>query len=176
VTHRPRRQLGRLTLLPDAASAPEIGSPDAVQVRSSFDFELREVVLCDADGEFWAAASVPAGAEAVDCRPIDGLAVSKLLGDLYNRHRLVGAGGRRRTPANMSWRTIDLANVISSTIRQSGMATVGVFESWLMQRMQLDGRLPPGTFVAVADPSAEAVAVGDAELVESVRFVFGTLP
>ena len=56
------------------------------------------------------------------------------------------------------------------------VVTDGVFETWLTQNLQLSGELPKRSFVATADVSKDVLAVEEVELVESIRYVFGTMP
>lgn len=69
---------------------------------------------------------------------------------------------------------------MTGTLRKLGAggavnALNGVFEQRLQQWLQTNGALPKGSFVALTDVSDDVVSVDDAELIESVHFVFGTL-
>ena len=171
VVHQPRPKLGRLKLLsPESAS----GIP---MLSSSFEFTLREVVIRDTRGKYWWLDSVDANASDVPCQRLSLKESSKRLSDLYIRYRPVSETAW--DSRSSSYRS-DIYDLVNHVNRQLGLTsqtkTDGVFENWLQTTLQLDAELVPGTFIGISDISKDVVAVQDAEVVASVRFVYGTLP
>lgn len=54
--------------------------------------------------------------------------------------------------------------------------TDGRLENWLRNSLQLGGSLPHGSYIGLAPIESRFIAAEQAELVESVHFVFGTMP
>lgn len=173
VAYRPRRGVGQLILhRSEGADASE--SPRA---ENTLSIGLRDVVIRDQQGEYWYVPSLAASATAEEVTGLDARGASSALGDLYNLQRPIDQGGNG-TRRNRGSRTGfgDLATHLNRDLSTGRTATEGVFESWLREHLQLSGKLPRGSFVALADVGAEAVAVPTAELTESIHYVFGTLP
>jgi hypothetical protein len=167
VVTRPRRSIGRLRL---DSSVPPVAT-------SEFDFELRDVVVRDAEGKDWFVDSIPAGASVPCYAPKEKMDVSKRLGGLYNDHSLTDSIARTRNngPAN-TLETRDLIANLNQMVGATSIVLGGSFENYLVNLIKNNPTLPSGTFVALADVSPDAVAVKDAKLKKSIRYVFGTLP
>ncbi len=191
VVHRPRHQLGHLILhqadqgSPETAAfattATEGNATPAVAAQrtldSTFDFPLRGAVIRDDNGVYWEADQIDAGQTGVTCSRIPIKEISKRLGDLYNRNRPLAEVRRTKKYSSYDQRIRDLTLVINRNLGEvNQMVTDGIFEGWLQQQLQVDNALPNGSFIAEADVSQDAIAVEGAELVKSVRYVFGTLP
>ncbi len=172
VVHRPQRKLGRLKLV-----WPSVNGTFP-KIASEFDFDVRDVVVRDHDGDYWAIDAIPANTPGVDCRKTLPKEASKLLGDLYNRHRLLAA--TRESQANRKRRRNETQDILAqlnhNLSNEYNLVLDGTFELWLQQRLQIAGELPKGCFVAVSDVSDDAVWIDDAKSVDSVRYVFGSLP
>ncbi|WP_145419324.1 hypothetical protein [Planctomycetes bacterium K23_9] len=170
VVHHPRLNLGRLRMIPRKSADK---TPTA---SNEFDFDLRNVVMRDRKGVYWSIQEMSANQTDVTCDRATQNIASEMLGGLYNDHRPISST-REVNRRSYSSRTRDL---ISITNRRTGdpsrIVTDGVFEFWLQQNLQVSGELPKGYFIALADISADAIWVPEAQSVASVRFVFGTLP
>jgi len=168
VVHAPRTNVGSLELGVQEAS----GQPPSLI--STLSVPLRNIVVRDTDQQYWQVESIAAGGKR-RCRPLTTAAASAQLSELYNAHRpltetSITKSNRRRRRMNFEpLKAIGNRNSLSPFYRE------GLFEFWLQQHLQLNGELPAGHFVALSSVSEDAVAVEDAELVDSVRYVFGTL-
>lgn len=178
VSHRVRRNLGAITiagLLP-LDSDDQAADDESVTFSSSLSFELRDLVARSHDGRYWSIDKLGAGDSVAATWIEKGDDSSKLLGNLYNRYRLVGAvsqtsGGRRRGQVIR-----DLILYMNRQVSPNGtVVTDGTFERWLNESLFIKGDLPPGMFVAISSPSSDVVPVNQAEQVESIRYVMGTL-
>ena len=173
VAHLPRSGLGVVRLIADESGGPP-------RLASTLAFALRDVIACDPAGTYWAAAELAADGETA-VRQLDDRAAGQALAELYGRFRLTEEPGGRQASGRgrfggppqgfAGW-----SQNMASRIGASPEAENGVFEHYLMKWLQIDSRLAPSTFVAIADVSDDAVAVGSAELVDSVRYVFGSMP
>ncbi|MGB7346083.1 MAG: hypothetical protein WBD20_17835 [Pirellulaceae bacterium] len=170
VVHRPRHQIGQLRL----GRPQKVGQ--TVTLSNEFDFELRNVVIRDRQGDYWWLENLAADAKNVACNRATPNAASKMLGNLYNDHRPIAATRESGSNAYRN-RTRDLISMTNlRTGDQTRSVTDGAFEFWLQQTLQVAGELQVGHFIALADVTDDAVWVKDAAKVASVRFVFGTLP
>ncbi len=194
VSHRTREGLGALSLsgLPPRPASPEEGGspsesmpdppheslPDSVQVSSTLPFSLVELVIRSPDGAYWHAESIDAGQSVQARRIVKDAEASVRLGELYTRYRpidKVSRSARDRSSRNPSI-IRDLTVYINRGIRVNGEAlTDGTFERQLNATLLIKGDLFPGTFVAITEPSADAIPVASAEQIESIRYVMGTL-
>ena len=173
IVHQPRHQIGKLTFTPK--SSVDIESPNAT-VASSFGFPLRNVVLRDQLGEYWTAELVGAG-KTVDVEKVEPNDASKIMGDLYNANRPIAQLRRTRHHSSYDRRIRDLLTALNRTVDDSdAIVTDGIFETHLQKKLQLNTNLPIGWFIAESDVSEDLVAVEGAELVESSRYIYGTLP
>ncbi|MEL6104408.1 MAG: hypothetical protein AAFU85_00165 [Planctomycetota bacterium] len=177
VSHRILPKLGAVTLkdvpiFDTGAKAPPAGDATAV---SSLPFDLESLIIRSTDGRYWFAERAPGDAETKVAWIANPTEASKRLGDIYNRHRLVSATAATRS--GQSRRDVgDLIVFINRMIsRQSVPITEGTLELQLNQMLFVTQELPFGSFVALAAPSEDSVAVDGAEVVESVRYVMGTL-
>ncbi|WP_345683002.1 hypothetical protein [Novipirellula caenicola] len=175
IVHQPRENIGNLSI--ETQKADPL-APTAT-ITNRFDFALRDCIIRDADGDYWFAEFVPGNSEAIPCDTIERSTSSKIIGDLYNRHRPMEQTIYRSQQRSYRRMTRDLMVNISDQIQHQSMSQSevlsGSFESWLNQRMQLEGEIPHYHFVAVSDVSSDVVLVSGTELVDSVRYVFGTL-
>ncbi|WP_345320329.1 hypothetical protein [Novipirellula rosea] len=175
IVHQPREQIGTLSI---EAEKLDPLAPSAT-ITNRFGFALRQCIIRDSDGDYWFADHVPGDSEKVHCIAITRAKSSKLIGDLYNQFRPMEEDLYRSPQRNYRRTTRDLIITISEQIKHQSMSQTdvlsGSFEHWLNQRMQLEGEIPHDHFVAVSDVSSDVVLVSGTELVDSVRYVFGTL-
>jgi hypothetical protein len=71
---------------------------------------------------------------------------------------------------------IDPLGAIAKRLRIHPRFEDGLFEDWLRSHLQLQGEIPKEHFVAMAPVSDDVIAVEVSEVLDSVRYVFGTLP
>jgi hypothetical protein len=164
VVHTPRQNIGAIELV----------DGQSVQVNSSFAFPLRELVLRDQSGQYWHVTDLPAAASKA-ARQVKPEIASKRLGEMYTQYRPLAALGMTQSEESSQRQVFDPLVGITSYLELTVDHTSGIFEDWLRWRLQMTGDLPPNYFVAIGDPDPEALAVPGSELVESVRYVFGTL-
>jgi hypothetical protein len=168
IVHAPRTNVGGIRLIPD---------PDAIMppnVDSTFDFLLREAVMRGNNGAYWFVENLAAG-QGASCRPLSLKEVSKTLGRMYTDHRPLSRVRETRKKHRYGNDTFDVLVDAYRSLGAKNAVTDGVFEQWLRLHLQTSGEIPRNHFVAIADASADVVAVEGAERVESVRYVFGTL-
>ncbi|TWU01241.1 hypothetical protein [Stieleria varia] len=180
ISSRPRMKVGTLQL------TPSIGGSQPPTVTSTMGFELTQLVVRDADGAYWTVDGLDANAQGVKLTalPSDPAAneASKKIGKMYSKYRPIAGftGNTQSSTTTPSYgynrRTLDMISTINSRIDtgDSGV-TDGVMEDWLTRKMLLTGELPRKSFVALSDVTRDVIAVPDAEVVESIRYVFGTL-
>ncbi len=169
VFHRPLDDFGAIRLRAESGQPPRLSS--------GLSFPVRELIIRDRDGKYWRKASLEAGATGVACDPLEDLEAATTLARLYGRFRLLDASspaGRRS--AGRYTNMAELSQSIPTRLALPPESSEGVFEHWLVRHLQIEGSLPESTFVSVADVSEDAVAVEGAEVVDSVRFVIGSLP
>jgi hypothetical protein len=182
VTHRPRKNIGALEFAaPETPSAPP-------SVTNSFAFPLREGILRDNQGNYWKIKSIAAGAtqlcEAWPDAP-EGVIPSKdmdtpsrTMGRFFNDYRPLAPAGQRSAPTNNSTTRNQTFDLISNTNRQLGNPKTvpsGIFEYQLQTWLRDESRIPRYHFVAIAKIDPADLAIEDCEIVDSVRYVFGTL-
>ncbi len=169
VIHQPRPDLGAI----DFRAGESIGEG---VLHSTLKFALDGVVVRDRAGQYWSVHHLPPGSSTA-CNPLTPQEASKILGDMYTLHRPISAvrEARQRTNYRNDIHDLIVDGNRASTTRQK-MIVDGVFEQWLSDFLQLRGELPQRWFVATAKVSGDVIAVENAELVDSVRYVFGTMP
>lgn len=169
VVHQPRPNVGRVTLQSGDNAGPPL-------LESTLDFALTQVIARDAKGQYWTVSNLPANQSAV-CGSVLPQEASKALGKMYNAHRPLSEVREARQRTDYRNEILDL---ISHTNRAVGdgsrIVTDGGFEQWLLQNVQLSGEIPRQSFVATAEVSDDVLAVKETKLVESIRYVFGTMP
>ena len=152
------------------------GSTDLVKVTvtSSLPFELRRIVIRSADGRYWVVKTLDSEQPSEAIWLQDETRASAALGELYNLYRPIGDSFTQRTSRGN--RVVDL---LVATCRQINRGkppmTEGLFEDQLNTMLSVTGEIPPGTFVGLANPSRDAVPIAEAEVVQSVRYVWGTI-
>jgi hypothetical protein len=167
VITRPRRSIGRLRI---DTSVPPVAT-------SEFDFDLRDVVVRDSQGKDWFVDSIPAGASVSCYAPKQKMDVSKRLGGIYNDHSLTDSVTRSRNNGSVNTQeTRDLVAVLNQIVGATSVVLGGSFENYLVNLIKNNPTLPDGSFAGLADVSPDAVAVKDATLKKSIRYVFGSLP
>ena len=148
-------------------------------ITNRFNFEIRRCIIRDTDGDYWYAERVPRDSDEVECEAVDSRKSSKLIGDLYNDYRPMEEDLFQSPQRRFRRLTRELISGISDQVKNHSMSQSevlsGSFEFWLNQRMQLEGELPRDHFVAVSDVTEDVVIVPETELVDSVRFVYGSL-
>ncbi|WP_165440587.1 hypothetical protein [Rubripirellula amarantea] len=164
VVHQPRPNFGKLT----------IQSPDrtSLSVANGFSFLLDQLVVCDSQGQHWLIDEIAAG-ETKDGALIETKFISRVLGDLYNENRPIMLTGEQSSSTTNTGETY---NVVSDLASQTGNSSItsGSLELELQSLLQNRGTLSPGHFIAIAEPSDDALAVDNAEIIRSVRYVMGT--
>ena len=172
VMRRPRSGFGTIRLVDGGKGDP--ASP--LRVASSMESTLRSVVLRAPDGAYWFASQIPAG-ETVTCTTLSSSGASLELGELYRRQWLISDGtARRNRRSPWSYRSDDTWDLVQSVAEQyaDGQApTQGIFEEELQRRTQMGAGLPAGTFVGETDLTADAVALEQADVTESIHYVMG---
>ncbi|MCC9600539.1 hypothetical protein LOC67_08195 [Stieleria sp. JC731] len=179
VTHQVRPDLGKLTLgeLKPFDSSGATPNQQFADITSTLPFDLTEVLVRSSDGRYWNADRVQAGSTSTVKWVEDVRVSSKILGGLYTQHRPVGAVVSQSRQNRRSEKVRDLSLFANRQISGSGTQAVdGVFEIWLNQYLFVKGDLPNGTFIGLSSISDDVVPISDAEQVESVRYVMGTLP
>lgn len=188
VTHQVRENLGSLELKnvppamsPKVSASDDLSSPKKNAVRlvaeltSSFTFDLRNVVVRSEDGRYWKTEALPAGGSAEAVWLSEEKDVSKELGTLYILNRPLGevavnrSGGKRKEIPDL----ITLEN--RQIDRNTPPTTDGIFESMLERMLFVQGDLASGMFVGLSEPSKDAAPIDDSEVVQSVRYVMGTI-
>ncbi|MEO1530113.1 MAG: hypothetical protein AAFX06_32340, partial [Planctomycetota bacterium] len=179
VSHLIRPRLGGIAVkdapvFDSGADAPPTGDATIV---SNLPFDLEQLIVRSDDGRYWFAARAPGNSEFSAVWLSDLADASKRLGDLYNMHRMIAATAATRSGSSSSRRKVtDLLVFINRQIsRQNTPVTDGNLERLLNQVLFADQELPLGSFVALGQPTEDAVAVEGAEVVSSVRYVMGTL-
>ena len=172
VEHRVRQNIGSVELSVNA----EMGE---ASLSSSLDFDLHRVVVADSSGTHWTCASLSANQSDVRSIKLTKKESSKVLGRLYNDFRPLAEVSHSRSRLNYDGLTRDLIGVANSVMQsdkpQLSPITTGTFENWLNERLLLEGDLPAMHFVGLSDVTEDVVAVDQAEMIESVRYVFGTV-
>ncbi len=189
IVHQPRRKLGGVSLQLKKISDTETKATAS----STLKFELREMIVRDDNGGYWYLASLPGDTSdlpmesmksKITTKPEDRLKfkdASEILGKLYTRNRLIEEDsfsnrGNRSSYNSFTRDLISLVNQQFQSEREGWQEVMdGTFEFWLKQRLQMEGAIPKHSFIATADVSDDVIAVPTAEVVDSVRFVFGTL-
>lgn len=174
VVEATRRSIGRLRI---ETQPPDDTKTKVVRLVNEFGFELRRVLVRDADGDYWIADKIPAGGSIVASQPTTDLP-SMLMGNMYNDFWPISQVIQSRS-ANIGQRldgTRDLVAVANGLVAAKTISVEGIFESTLLDLLKNDAALPLGYFVAMSDPSADMVGVEGAQVNESVRYVLGTMP
>jgi len=152
----------------------------SVTVKSDFEYELRELVVRDKDGGYWAVDSVAAGQTAV-ATSLDDRGASMKLGELYVRQMPTApAGVVRRSRSSGAWTDLVTALAASDPFRETpNAARAGSGDSevewWLRKHLQTGSRLPRSTYIATADVTDDCIAAKKTRLVESIHYVIGTV-
>ncbi|HBJ35454.1 MAG TPA: hypothetical protein DDZ51_12020 [Planctomycetaceae bacterium] len=171
VAYRPLEDLGGLSLAVDDVDG-------VANVTNRLAFDLREVVVCDADGAHWYCETLAAGVTQ-PMKVMEAIEVSAKLSDLYMRQMPVAPpgivrGGRRGRAS------LDLVAALSASkpfANSLAMTRASAGESqidwWLRETLQTGSELPPLMFIAVSDVSEDCIASPGARLVESIHYVIG---
>lgn len=168
VVHQPKPQTGVVSLQNRPGATP--------QLSSTLSFPLHRVVVCDAAGTYWSADNLPPG-ESVVADSLTTQEASKKLGTMYTEHLPVSAVREATQRADYHRQTRDLQVNISREIGNEATVLLdGYFEQWLRAHLQLKGGLPPNHFVGMAEVSDDVLAVDQAQVVESIHYVYGTIP
>lgn len=168
IVHAPRTGIGNLKLL---SPLSDNGPP---KITSTFGFPLRELILRDDGGRYWLVEQLNAGGTET-CVSLEPKAASRRLGDVYNDYRPVSVANNQASSNRNQGENFDVLNAITEQLGIQPRYALGTFEEWLSGRLQMAGEIPELYFVAISDVSDDAVAVEGSEIVDSVRYVFGTL-
>ncbi len=168
VVHQPRPGMGVVRLNTTEGATPRL--------QSSLDFRMSKVIARDASGQYWTVDDLAAG-ESATCQPLTSQQASKALGQMYTVHRPVSEVREARQRNNYQNLTSDLIVNSNRIVGEVGrLVSNGSFEQWLVEHLQLGGELPRQYFIATAEVSDDVLAVTDVQLVDSIRYVFGTMP
>ncbi|QDT05997.1 hypothetical protein K227x_44040 [Rubripirellula lacrimiformis] len=169
VLHLPRPGIGRLEL-------NRLDDTGSMEIKNGFGFPLSIALARGSDGNYWAALRLAAG-KTQEARPIRTRLAAQILGKMYNDYRPISVTKQSNASyRNYSSEIFDLLADINRSFESGNMTTEGTFEKQLQQSLQTDGELPKGSFIALAAPSSDVIAIPNAQLVDSVRYVLGTLP
>ena len=171
VAYRPLENAGGLSIAVNSSTG-------IANLTSRFDYDLREVVVCDSEGTHWTCEALAAGSTQ-SARLIEDVGLSAKLSELYMRQMPVAPpgivrGGRRgRNPLDLvSNLTVSqpFQSLLTMTRASAGESHI---DYWLRETLQTRSELPPLMFVAVADISPDCVATPGTRLVESIHYVIG---
>ncbi len=170
VSHRPRFDVGRLTLSRTDAKEPKC------QVANELDFRINDAVVRDRQGTYWQVKNLKPGESQVAVMLAEEAARS-VLGNYYLDHNPVAARGSQAS-RGPSWGggVMNLTTELNSNLHSGARVTEGRFEGWLRDSLQLTVELPLGFFVAVCDVTQTVPAVEGCKIENSVHYVIGTLP
>ena len=168
ITMTPRDDFGVVQL--------SVQKDTAATFRHRLPVVLRELIACDWDDGLHHGSNVSPGDEVI-LKPMTQKESGELLGDLYTSEWLVSTriDQNTRPPTIRTNALSDLAVAVSYEFEDSTKPLEGLFEYELQLRMQLSSQLTPGTFVAVADLTDDALAHPDAIPTDSIHFIFGSL-
>lgn len=171
MAYRPLEKVGGL-----GWSAETSGKPRA---ENRFDYALREIILRDADGQYWELPELAAGHSAA-LTPIAEAEISRRLSDLYVRNRLelpegLSLGYGRRRPMELISRMVNGEPWRGTLAAQRVSGSEGWLEWHLQDMLQTSSTLRPGTFIALADVTEDCIAIPSATLVQSIHYVLGEL-
>ena len=182
VSHQPRQSVGTLRLVDFQPS----GAAPNPTITSTLDFPIRRVVICDPTGVYWGCDEIPAGGKNIELMPYGNVKARTSLGKLFNDFRPLAETNRgasrknqRRNRGSYYSRQQQTRDIIGWLTRiqtgSSNNSTEGLFESWLYDHVLIASALPEGHFIGISNVSRDVLAVPDAEMVESIRYVFGSL-
>ncbi|TWT76311.1 hypothetical protein CA13_68040 [Planctomycetes bacterium CA13] len=181
VVHRPRHDIGGVSI--HVQNSDDVGS--TASVSNDLGMNLRGLVIRDSTGKYWQAERVESDPRRLTLMlPLTSKEASQAISDLYNEFRPIDlVVTSRKRNANRSRRyTNDLVTTINEAKdfpldRSSTYQNVldGSFEFWLNETLKLQAELPKSHFVAISDVSKDVIVVEGTQLVDSVRYVFGTL-
>lgn len=173
VGYRPLEAAGGLRLFAE-------DSQQSRAVESAFDYELREVVIRDSAGDYWFVERL-AGGETQPARRMADQQLAEQIGDFYLRQLPASPPGMFRRNSSMGTR-LDMVNLLATSEMfekrippQRIAIPEGELEWRLRSNLQTRAGLPLGTFLSVADPTADCIAVESARVVESIHYVMGVL-
>ncbi|WP_143543720.1 hypothetical protein [Rhodopirellula sp. MGV] len=182
VTHRVREQIGKIQIgeLRTFSSSNTAANQSTLTVTSSLPFDVTDLVIRTEDGRYFGAARLPAG-ETVEATWLAEVRdSSKRLGKLYTDHRPIGAVTTQSGRSAQVRRDPEIKDLLAQFGRMTSpgysQTLDGLLEIWLNQFLFVKGDLPNGTFVGLSTITDDVIPVSDAEAVDSVRYVMGTLP
>ncbi len=176
VVHQAIEDVGSLMAVRSDDGAPITSPTVTLEVQSNLSIELKSVVIRDSRGDLWNIESLPAGSNSTVAAPIPAKDRSKTLGDLYITQRMMEevSSGRRYQPRLQSYDLLSQLNQMFFANERE--LTDGGLENWLRNSLQLGGSIPNNSYIGLAAIEPRFIAVEDAELVDSIHFVFGTMP
>ncbi len=166
VTHQPRDQVGSVSF-----------DPATGVITNGTAITYHQIVVRDDAGEIWTVEDL-GGKRTATAKLLTATEASKLLGKLYIDHRPETAVREsRQTSSNYRVEIRDWMLTLNQEFGDGQRRfTDGLFEQWLLDNLLLNvGDIPNGWFVATADVSDDVLAVESAEVVDSIRYVFGTM-
>lgn len=165
VVHRVRPKIGSVSFSTTTSGVP--------QITNGLGFTFNEMVLRDIDGKYWQAGQVVSDT-AVMPEMMDDKIVSKTLGEMYNRHRLIMPIGYRSPTNRQAGEQYDFISDLQQDISPSLSIIDGAFEFELQRFLQTTNELPCGYFLAIADVSDDAYCLNEVDDKQGVRYVMGT--
>ncbi len=169
IFHVPRPGVGSVQLV------PPVGGRSEPKLANGLQFPLRVVIVRDGNGDYWGVMNIDAGVTK-PCVKLDSRSASSWLGKLHSDYRPMAATGESQSTSQKQREFFDPLGAIARHLRLDQRLQNGIFENWLQSQLQLQSEIPKDHFVATADVSEDVVAVEGSEVVDSVRYVFGTLP
>jgi hypothetical protein len=169
VFHAPRMNVGSIQLLPPSTGGTE------PRLENGLRFPLRTAIVRDHNGDYWGSKAIEAGATNT-CVKLNSKSASSWLGELHSEYRPMAATGESQSRPSRDIKIIDPLGAIARELRLHPRYEDGLFEDWLRSHLQLQGEIPKDHFVATAEVSEDVVAVEGSDVVDSVRYLFGTLP
>ena len=155
----------------DQSPRPTLQPP---RVTNEFPFDLRRLIVRDSRGDYWTLPQLDAGKTATLQTIPANQRISSMIGGMYNDYRPLSEIRIARGGSTNNRQLRDLVAVLNKEVNTRQVVYEGALETLLADMMKNDNELPPGCFVAWSEVSEDVVAVEGAELIESIRFVFGT--
>ncbi|NND99217.1 MAG: hypothetical protein HKN47_18010 [Pirellulaceae bacterium] len=138
-------------------------------------FPLQIVIIRDANGDYWGTKFLDPNETTYGTR-LDSRSASSWLGKLHSDYRPMATTDDNQSSSRREIKIIDPLGAIAKRLGMQTRFEDGLFEDWLRSHLQLRGEIPREHFVATASVSDDVIAVEVSEVLDSVRYVFGTLP
>ena len=144
------------------------------EVTNGFGFDLQRLIVRDSRGVYWMLPELKVDQTAPLLNIPADTRVTSMIGGMYNDYRPLSEIRIAKGGPLSNRQLRDLVAVLNKEVNTRQVVYEGALETLLANMMKNDNDLPPSFFVAWSDVSDDVVAVENAELIESIRFVFGT--